>query len=330
MWCEKMRLKLELANQELIEENRIVHWYRWETVKKLMKIKRGKSKKVLGVERVTKTGSMQELIAKYLEASDGLSSHFFFSRWQYESVMELHDNLPERLLLCSHDFAKNITCYAQREVQAGFYHHVLVTLHPSVVFFKCNVKGCKSNVRLEVINLSKILRHDASTFSKFHKDAVKIAEEAAGSRFKVVVNVTDQAPSQYKNGNSFLFKSKNKHPLIHFYLGSRHGKLWSDQASGRFLRFLRLAIASERVHVASAQDIATYAEEHYATPALDHYQCQHFRIKINLVNKIPLLNSDDSSTAGSTCAFHMVRNTGTPGIIMTRLIDCLCFPCISG
>ena len=326
---KKIKSKIELTNQELLEENRNVVWYRWESVKKIKKTRSGKSKPVTRVERVTKTGSMRELSAKYLNALNTLSSHVFLSRWQYERVVELHDHLPEGLLLCSHDFAKNITCYAQQEVQAGFYDHTLVTLHPSVVFFKCK-NCCKKTVRLEVINLSKILSHNASGFNKFHKDAVMIAEAAAGSRFKVVVNVTDQAPNQYKNRNSFLFTSKNKRPLIHFFLGSRHGKLWSDQASGRFLLFLRQAIASERVHVASAKDIATFAQEHYATPTLDSDQCQHFRIKINLVTRIPTLNSALSVTAERTRDIHMLRNTGTEGIILTRTIGCLCLPCISG
>ena len=183
------------------------------------------------------------------------------SRHQYQQAVDLRDNLPKGVLLCSHDFATNFTCYAQREVQAGFYDHTLVTLHPSVAYFRCEVASCQKLVRLEVIHLSKILNHNASAYNQFSRDTVKIAEAAAETNFKLVINITDGAPSQYKNCNSFLYSSKFRKPLIHYFLGSRHGKFWSDQSAGHFVQWLCKEIAAERVQVACAGDIARYAEK---------------------------------------------------------------------
>ena len=181
----------------------------------------------------------------------------------YEQIDKLRQNLKKGHLLCSHDFTKNITCYSQQEVQAGFYDHTLVTLHPSVGFYTCDGEQCQSVVRHEIIHLSPILKHDSNAFKKFHCDTVKIVENSRGLSFQLVINVTDQAPSQYKNKNSFMHTSEYDRPVLHVYMGNRHGKLYSDQAAGRFLQFLRRAIANGSVHIACAKDIAEFAEKHY-------------------------------------------------------------------
>ena len=77
-----------------------------------------------------------------------------------------------------------------------------------------------------------------------------------------------------------------------------------------------------------ARDAAKYAEEFYATSSLGHGQCQHFRIKINLVERIPPI-AGGSARVENTREVYMLRNTGKPGIVLTRTVSCLCLPCIS-
>ena len=80
---------------------------------------------------------------------------------------------------------------------SGFYEHNLICVHPTVTYFRCEVPGCHDLVRLEIIHMSKILKHNASAFNKFNNDTVNIAEAEARTNFKLVINVTDGAPSQY-------------------------------------------------------------------------------------------------------------------------------------
>ena len=146
----------------------------------------------------------------------------------------------------------------------------------------------------------------------------------------LIVSMTDNAPLQYKNRKAFLFTSEYPKRMIHMFLGSRHGKFWSDQASRWFSNFLHRAIASERVHVKSARDIAEFAEKEYATPDLGPGICQHFQVSINFVNNIPYSAMSDSITVDETCLIHAVRNVGKSGVIEKWGIGCLCPGCISG
>ena len=324
----KLNEQLEFANREILHENKNVQWCVWEKVDRIMK--KGNKVDTIGrTEKVTKNGPLRTLLNLYLRDLEGLSSHLFFAKFQYDQVTDLLVHLPKLVLLCSHDFAQNLTCYAQQEVQGGYYDRTLVTLHPSVVHFACGVGGCQKNVRLEIIHLSKILNHNASAFNQFNIHTVNIAEKVAQTNFELIINATDNAPSHFKNRNSFMYSSRFKKPLIHFFLGSRHGKHHSDQAAGRFSQWLRRQIATEKVHVSCARDIAKHAEKHYATTDVDHNQCQHFRIKINLVERIPKVTTI-SKTVEHTRHIHMLRNVGNPGVILTRKIGCLCMPCISG
>ena len=318
-----LRNQIREANKEA-DYNKCVKWHQWKNMKKVMK-----GTEVNRVEKVQETGKLGTLLDKFLNSVENLSSHLFQCQWQYDQIVKLKANLQEGHLLCSHDFAKNITCYSQREVQAGFYDHTLVSLHPSVCFHRCENQTCNKLVRHEIIHLSPILNHNAAAFKVFHRDTVKMIESATGLNFGLIVNVTDQAPSQYKNRNAFLFTSEYHKPVIHMFLGARHGKFYSDSAAGRFLQFLRRQIASERVHISCAQDVASVAEKSYATPKLNKGECQHFRISINLVQRIMKIG-DRSICAVGTREFHVIRNTGIPGLIQTRNICCLCQSCLTG
>ena len=324
----KMKEQIELTNQEILHENKKVEWCVWESVDRKMK-KGDKVKMVKRVEKVTKNDCLKTLVELYLKDLERLSSHLFFARFQYDQVTDLQTSLPKGVLLCSHDYAQNINCYAQQQVQGGYFDQTLVTLHPSVVHFACGVSGCQKKVRLEIIHLSKILKHNASAFNQFNIHTVNIAEKVAQTNFKLIINSSDGAPSQYKNRNSFMYSSRFKKPLIHFFLGNRHGKHHSDQAAGRFAQWLRRQITTEKVHVSCARDIAKHAEKHYATTDVDCNECQHFRIKINLVKRIPPI-ATASVTVEHTRDIHMLRNVGNPGVILTRNIGCLCMACISG
>ena len=279
-------------------------------------------------EKMLQSDQLCNVFGKYLDAVKDLSIHLFNCQWQYDQIAKFKAKLPESTLMCSHDFAKNITCYNQREIQNAFYNHSLVTLHCSVCFHRCERKFCNQLVRHEVIHLTDVLSHTAASFKVFHRDSVKIIESATGLDFGLILNISDQAPSQYKNKNSFLFTSEYHKPIIHVFLGSRHGKYYSDQAAGRFLQFLRREIASDRCHLKCAQDVASIAQKSYATPEVKN-ECQHFRISINVVQRI-WKNPERSVRIEGTRDIHVIRNTGIPGLIDTRNIACLCLPCVSG
>ena len=323
-----LRSKIEEANASL-ELNRNVQWFAWESVQKT-RVRRGKKVEVNSVERNKKIGTLEELLDLYLNAVEKMSIHLFFSAWQYGQVMEFRSNLQKGQVLCSHDFSKNVSCTLQEEIQSHYYERNLITLHPSVLFYRCDVEGCSEVIRHEIIHLSPNLRHDANAFKKFHCESIAMVEAKVNYDIDLVVNVTDQAPSQYKNKKSFLFTSGYSKPMIHMFLGSRHGKFFSDSSAGRFLIFLRQAITNDRVHIKCAKDLADFAKKEYATPPVESGTCQHYCVSINLVNKIPFSKMDDAVTVDETRLVHAVKNVGKIGVVEKRAIGCLCPPCISG
>ena len=202
-------------------------------------------------------------------------------------------------------------------------------MHPSVVFYRCPVEGCTTVVHHEIIHLSSVLKHTFNAFKKFHCDTVKIVEKAIGSSLSLIVNVTDNCGSQYKNCHNFWFMSELHTDIIHLFLGSRHEKGPSDQTSGRFKLPLNQAIVSDRVHVQCAKDIFDFARKEYVTPPVDKDVCQHFHVDANLVTKIPCSKGSHSVAAEETCCIHAVRNNRVPGIILKCMVGCLCQPCVS-
>ena len=324
----KLKSKIAASNESELSENKCVQWHVWETVTKVMK-KGNIVKPVKRVEKVAKSGSLEDLFDWYLDAVGGLASHLFFSRWQYFQMLEFRANLQHGQILCSHDFAKNISLQNQNEVAGAYFDHSLTSLHCSVAFYRCCVEGCTAVVRHEIIHLSPILRHNASAFKKFHCDTVGIVERMVKGNMSLIVNVTDNAPSQYKNRNSFLFTSEYHKKLIHLFLGNRHGKGPSDQASSRFLLALRQAVVCDRVQINCARDVFNFAKKEYAT-VVDSGSCQHFRVEANFVTRIPQSKGTRSTTVDEIRALHAIKNTGIPGVIMKRTIGCLCPSCIDG
>ena len=321
-----LKSKIVASNIDAFQENKTARWHVWENVQKSMK-KGNSVKKVNRVERVEKVGSLCELFGLYLDAVHYLAVHIFLAQWQYTQVMNFKSCLEPGVLLCSHDFAKNISCYMNQEIQAAYYSHCQATLAPCVTFRSCDVDGCPEKIRHEVIHLSSNLRHNSSAFKKFHNDTIRIVEASANKEMTFVVNVTDGAPQHYKNRNSFQFTSECSKPMMHIFLGSRHGKFFADQSSGRFLLFLRQAIVSERIHPKCAKDIADFAKREYATADVEDGVCQHYRVSINFVAHIPQSKGTDTVTIEDTRSLHAIKNIGKPGVVMTRTIGCLCPSC---
>ena len=320
----KYQAQLAEENEDLITQNPDITWHEYDGVHKTMN-----DKEVRKTRKVRKSGKLSVLMTRYFEDLEDIALHKFLSRWQYDQMEECLPDLQPGEMLCSHDFSQNMPCYSQREIQPQYYDHAQVTLHPSVAFYTCPGEGCNTIVRHEVIHLSDNTKcHNCSGFIKCHQDTVKIVEQATGVCFTTIVNCTDQAPAQYKNKNVFRFISESEKNIIHHFLGSRHGKCYSDQAGGRFVQFIRQAIANEEVEICNAEDIAKFADEHYATAG--GADCSHFRITINLIKNFPVRANKDSLTLPETRSLHTVKTAGVPGVVLVRKISCLCRCCRGG
>ena len=119
-----------------------VDWSKWEYVKE------GKS---LRMEKVTKSGTVDECVSELLQELGPLSRHVFNAEWQQKQLQSLKKELPEGWALATCDFAENFLCRFQDEPQSAHWAYRQVTLFPVVVFSR---SGCGELRRDSLVFLS--------------------------------------------------------------------------------------------------------------------------------------------------------------------------------
>lgn len=322
---DKMKAKLEAENEDLLNKNPECSYHIWES-----NTKNFKGKEVTRIEKVLKVCCLKELLHLYVTSLGRISSHLFLSKWQYKEMVSLTQRVKKGHVVINSDYSQNIECANSREVQASYFDRTLITFMPSVLFYACPVENCTGIVRHEYLHFSSDLKHDFWSYKKFSQDTLAFLRKEIGMDIDLIVNLTDQAPQTYKNKNVYLALSESEIPTLVCYTASSHGKFFSDTAQGRFKLFLRRAIATQDLEIRNLDDITTYAQEHYCTKEADPGVCQHFRINVNAVNRIPRGSGERSKTAEGTRQFHSVRNMGCDGLVKARAIACLCDDCLTG
>lgn len=320
-----MKSRIEEMNSEALADDPNVHYHVWESITKFFK-----GREVSRIEKIQKTVKLSEAVHTYLTSLGSIAKHLFLSKWQYQQFVRISKEVREGHLVLNSDYAMNISCENQSEVSASFYDRTLVTLAPTVCFYRCNNMGCCEVIRHEVVHLSADTKHDFGSYRKMHNDTLKLIEDETGKQFDLLISLTDGAPTVYKNRNNYLWMSESERKQIHVYTASAHGKCFSDTSSGRFKMFLRRAVLSGDVEIRNARDIYDYAKQKYETRKAPAGTCQHFRISINLVQNISRNSGKRSKTAEGTRGVHEVRNMGCPGLVKTRPIACLCPGCLDG
>ena len=118
----------------------------------------GKSSRM---EKVKKTGSVQECLAELLHELNPLYRHVFNAEWQQSQLPALKANLPEGWAIATCDFAENFQCKFQNEPQSAHWSYKQVTVYPVVVHFRCPEAGCQQLRRDCLVFLSDDLNHDS-------------------------------------------------------------------------------------------------------------------------------------------------------------------------
>ena len=101
------------------------------------------------------------------------------------------------------------------------WKHKQVTLHPTVVYFRC--KDCNNISTHEIGHVSNDLKHDAHLVKKFSEKTLKVLEDRAIEIHKIII-FSDQAPSQYKNKIAFKYICNNILPIMLNFFVTRHAK----------------------------------------------------------------------------------------------------------
>lgn len=96
------------------------------------------------------------LVAKLVQ----LTKHHFIAKSQSLCLKQIKTNLDDQCCLILADFAENYTCILQDAAQGFHWNNIQITLHPFVIYYKCEGE-LKSKC---ICFISDCLKHDYRFF----------------------------------------------------------------------------------------------------------------------------------------------------------------------
>ena len=198
-----------------------------------------------------------------------------------------------------------------------------------MIYYICPVGDCGKTATLELVHISKDLKHDCYAVKCFQKNCIDKLREI-GVEISRIIEFADQAPSQYKSHNAFFMLSQISVPIIRNFYGVQHGKCVADGAGGRTKHAAWTAVLTHKAHIADALGLynfcATKLEN--SNKGLQR-ECKHFQVHYKFVGEISRPKIGPSNlTIPQTREIHSIRNTGLPGVIEVRYISCNCRDCL--
>ena len=150
-----------------------------------------------------------------------VAEHTFMASWNYCQYKQARKNILIGDVILVHDFAQNYLCKHQKEVQGLHWRHKQVTVMPTVAHYRC-VK-CQQLTTHEIVHVSEDLKHDAHLVKVFTARSLSVLKKNNVDIHKII-EVTDQAPSQYKNKTAFHNLCNSKIPIQKNFFEVKHGK----------------------------------------------------------------------------------------------------------
>lgn len=231
------------------------------------------------------------------------------------------------------DFAENYTCIAQREVQSAHWSHNMVTIHPTVAYYRCLEEECTKVVMEHLIFISYDKTHDAAAVHTF----VEVANEhlrKRGAAIEKEIQMTDGCSAQYKSKIPFTDISYSNSDLgvpveRHFY-GSRHGKGPSDGAGAVVKSVVRRAVMGGNVIINNSKEVFDFAKVKLTKEDANH--TEHFKRTLFYIEDINHDRPERSNFCKTLKGTRKVQAVqGVTGMsIRTRNLSCFCNGCLDG
>ena len=145
-----------------------------------------------------------------------------------------------------------------------------------------------------------------------------------------IIEVTDQAPSQYKNKTAFNYLANSKIPTQRNYFGTRHGKSSCDACTGSVKQGVSRLVKSGQAVIDDAQSFYDACVEHLQKPLVQSDKCQHHILTFELHKKIGKRPSTIQLVGmPETRKLHQIGNTGGK-VLNFRKFSCCCYGCLNG
>jgi len=270
-------------------------------------------------------GTVQQVVALLEDALETYPLHLFLAKWQQLQFKKARLR-PGNDVLFIQDFAQNLLCVHQDEIQSAHWDHERVTIHPIIGVYEC--KSCEEVVRSEFVVLSDDLKHDHHAVHAFQQ----AVEENLDLDISHKITFSDGAASQYKSKHTFHHMASETTQHTRVYFGSGHGKSLCDASTGVFKRQVKDDInAKLLVGPLNAKTIAGHGSQNWAKETTNE-KCTHISRAYIVVNDIARPKEMPSrKTLKGTRSFHCIKNNPAhPGQITASELACMCWPCRSG
>ena len=244
--------------------NRLIRYTKWERV---TKVRNGKQVTQIMPTTHEKTANLVvEDLANELEK---LSDHLFVAAWQQDQFSKLWKTVPPKWVILNMDFSENYSCVDQSEVQSAHWGHNMVTIHPTVAFYRCPEEDCEDIIQEALIFVSNDMVHDSNAVAKFVAVANEHLKQVRGLTIQKEIQMTDGCAAQYKSKTPFtdISFSMEDHGFTverHYY-GSRHGKGPSDGAGAVVKSGARRAVMGMNCIINDAEDLYRFGKEKLET-----------------------------------------------------------------
>lgn len=229
-----------------------------------------------------------------------LTKHHFIAKSQSQYLKQIKADLDDESCIILADFAENYTCILQDAAQGFHWHNIQVTLHPFVIYYKCNTElKCKS-----ICFISDCLNHNTTTFFSFQKSLLQHLRKEL-PHLKNVIYFSDGSSAQYKNYKNFINLCHHEEDYgmtaeWHFFATS-HGKNACDGVGGTIKRLATRASLQRTVEgqILNAHDLFEFASKNikgiqmFFTPSSEVAANEDFLEK-RYGNSIPIVGTREN------------------------------------
>ena len=152
-------------------------------------------------ELISQTATLEEFIDEMCDKLDRLTVHSYIAKSQATYLKGLKSAIGMEEVIVLGDFAENYKFLIQDEIQSYHWNQRQCTLHPIVLYYKCNESAEVSSKSLCVI--SDDLEHDVNMVYAVITETINCIKETISSDIKLVHYFTDGCTAQYKNCKNF-------------------------------------------------------------------------------------------------------------------------------
>ena len=255
--CEncKHSQKLKILADQVEDKNQVVSWSKWVKRNKKNAVETSTFNQYCNIEKVKKTGSIEELLNGMYDQVPNFLDHEFVKLKQSNAAKKMTDeaSVPDSntaVVIC--DFSEKFKCLQQNATQSAHYGQTPVSLFTVAVYHR----GLESYVL-------------ASDYEKHTKDCVIAYIDTIIElipKTATVINIwSDNATSQFKNqyimeSLKYLEKFHPGRKIRWNFYAAMHGKSVVDGVGGSVKRFVKRKILAQDLIIKSAKDFTAVAE----------------------------------------------------------------------